>query len=445
MAREHSVAANVFGRYDVRGRYPEEFSPDVCRRIADALASSTRRSFVIARDSRTASARLATEVVRRLRADGRPVLELGVQPTPVVGFASSHLRLVGLAFTPSHNPVGYAGVKAFAPSGRAYADEWATVRRAFERRARPGRSTGRGAPGGRGPGTAPGVLEAYLDHVTAGQRSRQEVVVDGRGGATTRIAPRALRAMGATVRELHPEFSARFHGRSPEPLPENVRDLGRRVRATGAAFGVAFDGDGDRVVFVDEGGHWVEPEVIGTFLHHCLSSPGRPLVASADASQRCESEAPTVRSRVGSRYLTATMRRHRSEVGFEASSHFYLRRWGPNSDGILTACVVADLLDRRRTTLGRLRRSFGPIVRDRQVLDFPSRLAARRHVRELIAALRPTPERGIDGHLLRTAEGTVLFRLSNTQPSVRLTFEPRAGGSLAALRRTWARAVRSAR
>lgn len=441
MKAQISGATGLFGSYDIRGRFPEDFPPAVRARIADAFLRTTRPPFVVARDARRASAELERDVTRRIESRSVPVLRLGIQPTPLVGFASALLAATGLAFTPSHNALGYAGIKAFGTTGRSLGSEWSRIRRAFAHPRDLPRSAGPRLGGGHEgalrPVTATAVRRAYLAHVTRGLETHRSVVIDGRGGATTRLAPRALSEAGAAVRELHPRFSPAFHRLSPEPLRENVGDLGRAVRAAGADLGVAFDGDGDRVAFVDEGGDWVEPEVVGTFLHRTLSAADRPLVASADASQRCETKTPTVRSRVGGRYITAAMRRHRSTVGFEASSHFYLSRWGPNSDGILTACVVGHLLDRERTSLRRLRREFGPIVRERQLVHFRTRTEALGRYRELAETHSDRLEKGIDGVVFRVAEGSVLMRPSNTQPTIRIVLEPNPGRSLTTLRGKW--------
>ena len=148
-----------------------------------------------------------------------------------------------------------------------------------------------------------------------------------------------------------------------------------------------------------------------------------------------------MRSRVGGRYVTAAMRRHGSSIGFEASSHYYLARWGPNSDGILAACVVCHLLDAARTSLGALRRAFGPIVRDRRVVNFGTREEARRSLNEVVSSASPRPEKGIDGFIFRASEGSVLLRVSNTQPSIRIVFEPCRGSRLSNLRRVWEKSL----
>ena len=443
-----SGSVDIFGAYDIRGRYPADFSPVVCARLGEAFLRATRNGFVVGRDARWASERAERSVVRCLRGSGRRIVALGVQPTPLIGFASKYLAATGLAFTPSHNTVGYAGIKAFRADGTSFAAEWDRVRIAFARATGGTRSLSR-KPKSRVPAQAQPIrpariVQAYLSHVTQSMGTSRRIVVDGRGGATTRLAPRALRGLGGHVEELHPRFSPDFHGLSPEPRRDNVTDLSRAVRNLRADLGVAFDGDGDRVVFVDERGRWVEPEIIALFLHRHLSPPGRPLIASVDASQRCEEEVRTVRSRVGSRYLTASMRHHAAAIGFEASSHYYLARWGPNSDGILVACVVCHLLDSARTSLGALRRAFGPIVRDYRVIRFGTRDEAQRSLRDIVSTASPPPKRGIDGFIFRASEGSVLLRLSNTEPLIRIVFEPHRGSRLSDLRRAWGRSLEGA-
>ncbi|MFZ1023397.1 MAG: hypothetical protein WAN87_04615 [Thermoplasmata archaeon] len=180
----------------------------------------------------------------------------------------------------------------------------------------------------------------------------------------------------------------------------------------------------------------MEPEVIGTFLHRHLSPPSRPLVASMDASGRCEQYTSIARCRVGGRFVQARMRQTGAVVGFEGSGHYYLSRWGPSSDGILVACVLADLLMRARVTLSSLVGDFGSIFRANGAIEFISRTMAA----QTYAAIRETLggrtfEPALEGTEVRLAAGRVLFRLSNTQPAIRITLEASKRPGLADLQR----------
>jgi phosphomannomutase / phosphoglucomutase len=423
-----SERLSFFGTYDIRGRFPREIGPEEVEHLAAAFACVGTGPLLVGRDVRYESKKLEKLLVAALSRHGRRVVALGVQATPAIGFAAAHFRRTSLALTPSHNAVGYVGIKAFSPNGGLFAREWAKVRRLYLHSIQRGNPTRRRmVQVRRGLSRSPKIhewTEAYLEHLTRGRGSAHSIVVDSRGGATAHVAPVALQRMGAKVTSLHPGFSATFNGQSPEPTPVNVAGLGRAVRFTKADFGVTFDGDGDRVAFVDRRGRWVEPEVVALFLQQELATPDKVLVASADASSRCETKARILRSRVGSRYVLSAMRKSRAIVGFEISGHYYLPKWDPNSDGILTACVVSDLLSRSSRRLDELIDEFGPIFRRSSAIAFSSHAEAVRNYDALcrsMAAHGTVP--GVDGISLRTASGTVHGRPSNTEPTIRFTLE----------------------
>jgi phosphomannomutase / phosphoglucomutase len=419
---------SFLGTYDIRGLFPQDIGPLQIDHLAAAFARVGSGPLLIGRDVRQESAKLEMLLVRALRNRGRPVISLGVQPTPAIGFAAAHFRRTALALTPSHNAIGYVGIKGFGPAGKLFAKEWkkigALYRQSWRERGKARPASKRGRVLRHRPFTTSGWTESYLAHLTLGFRSTHLIVIDSRGGATAHLAPRALQRMGAEVKSLHPRFSPRFYGLSPEPTPADVVELGASVRRRKADFGVTFDGDGDRVAFVDRRGRWVEPEVVAIFLHRNLASEGQPLVASVDASFRCEGVLPTVRSRVGSRFVLSMIRRSRAVVGLEGSGHYYLPRLDPNSDGILVACVLAGLLERSGQRLDRLADQFGPIFRENRIVPFSSRPEA---VLAYNAIRRELPKRstevGLDGITLRSSSGRLLFRLSNTQPVIRATLE----------------------
>jgi phosphomannomutase len=247
--------------------------------------------------------------------------------------------------------------------------------------------------------------------------------MDTRGGATAEIAPKVARMMGATVVDMNSGFSDTFHGCSPEPTRENLGPLIDAVNHERGDIGITFDGDGDRVLFVDENGALVDAEAVAFFLHRSLSPAGKPLVATVDASQRLESLAKVVRSPVGSRSLLKTMERCGARVGFETSSHYILRDHASDSDGALVACVLTDLLASTGKKLSEVQQEFGKLYRTSEALEFASMELAKdgydRLSRIFSKCARPT----IDGFLISRQDGYCLIRRSNTQPLVRMSFE----------------------
>jgi phosphomannomutase len=431
---------DIFRGYDIRGRYPEEISASVARRLGGALGRALPGPFLLGRDTRRASGSFARELSHGLRSQGARLDVLGVVPTPEVGFQARRWRAFGLAVTPSHNALGYVGVKGFTPSGRLFDREWARVREAYS--APPGRPSEGPRPrlpvpvaGRQTVGRERRFAEEYLMHLTQGLESDRYVVLDTRGGATARLAPAALRAMGARVVEMTKGFSPHFFGLSPEPRPDTLAALSRRVTRLGADLGFAFDGDGDRCVVVDEGGHRVDPEVVALLLHRAFAGPRSPVVASLDASRVLDRHVRTVRSRVGGRYVTRAMRRSHAEVGVEPSGHYYVRRYGEDSDGILTACLVAHALRTEGVPLGAFGRRFGRLYRAALTVDFPGAEEMDHGFRQLRQSVGARARAGVEGMTVATPEGWCLIRRSNTQPAIRFAYEARGPAGLRRLDR----------
>lgn len=432
--------SDLFHGYDIRGRYPELLGDRAAYMLGRSLARALHGPFVVGRDVRSESHRIASAVQAGLAREGARAVFVGIAPTPGVCFLARNLRRFGVSVTPSHNAVGYAGLKAFTPTGRLLDREWTKIHRVYDQlRAaplpseRPGRDPQAGSDGdGR---RTRRDLEPYLVHLTEERRSRGTFVVDARGGAASRVGPAALRRMGARVVELRPGFSPDFFGRSPEPRAGDSEELGRTVRATEADAGFAFDGDGDRCLVFDRRGRVVSPEAISLLLYDAFSAPRAPLVASWDASRALDRRTRTVRSNVGGRHVVRTMRRAKATVGMELSGHFYLSRYGSDSDGILVACAIAHLLDQEPGALETRERKIGAIHRGSFTRDYPTYPEARRAYRALCRARHHPPVRGLDGLLGELSTGWYLIRRSGTQPSLRFTYEARSARRLPPLER----------
>ena len=418
----------LFRGYDIRGRYPEQIDDAVAHLLGVAVAQAFPGPFIIGRDVRRESAQAAKAVEAGIRSTGRSSEYVGVVPTPMVAFLARHRSSFGLSVTPSHNVLGYVGLKGFTPSGRVFDSEWKEFRTTFERGFTSPGATGL-PPRNRASGIErpqslrPAYVEAYLRHVTKDLRTDQTLAVDCRGGATARIAPKALRRIGARVIEVTRGYSPNFFGKSPEPRPGDVGELGHRVRTEGANAGFAFDGDGDRCLVLDEKGQPMLPEVVGLLLHSIVTPPSESIVASADASRVLEKWVRTVRSRVGSRYVLRRMRQVGAQVGLEPSGHYYVRPYGSDSDGVLVACLVAHALGRNPDALTEWKRKVGPIHRGSFALDFGSSRETRSSFRSIVRSLGPRARRRPEGVYVDLPSGWCLIRCSNTQPSIRFTFE----------------------
>ncbi len=246
----------------MRGIVGKDLTPELVARHAAALGAWARASgkplVVLGRDARTSGPMFARAATAGLMSVGVDVIDVGVAPTPTVQLAVEHHHAgAGLILTASHNPIEWNALKLVGPDGIFLDGADGSKVRALA-------DAGPPRTGWEGVGTVRedhGAIERHLAQVLALPmidvpriRSKRFTValdcVRGAGGTTM---PQLLERLGCTVRAINLEVDGRFP-RAPEPVPENLGDLARLVRESGAVIGFAVDPDVDRLALVDEKG-----------------------------------------------------------------------------------------------------------------------------------------------------------------------------------------------
>ncbi len=246
----------------MRGHVGTDLTPELVARHAAALGawarSHGRTTVVLGRDARTSGPMFARAAAAGLMSVGADVVDLGIVPTPTVQLAVEHHHAgAGLILTASHNPIEWNALKLVGPDGIFLDADAGTAVRALAE-AGPPRAGWDGLGGFR---EDPDAIERHLDlvlalpviDVEAIRRRRFHVALDCVRGAGGGTIPQLLERLGCRVSGINLETDGRFP-RPPEPIPENLGDLSRLVRETGADLGFAVDPDVDRLAIVDEGG-----------------------------------------------------------------------------------------------------------------------------------------------------------------------------------------------
>ena len=433
---------SIFKAYDIRGVVPSELNAELAYRIGRATARFLgARRVAIGRDARTHSPELGEALVRGVREEGASVLDIGLAATPMLYFATDALDAdSGIMLTASHNPAQYNGMKICGRSAVPVGE--ATGLREIERiAADPGPA--RGSRGGR---EAKDVTDAYVRHVlaVAGAAAPLHVAIDcANGMAAVGLEPLLARLPLRTER-LYFEPDGRFPNHPADPLKvENLRDVSQAVRRSGADFGVAFDGDADRAIFVDERGEPVPSDLMtgllakaqlarrgagGTVLYDLRSS-----WATADAIREAGGS-PQI-CRVGHSFVKAQMRETGAVFAGELSGHFYFRFSDRlvADDGIAAFVALVDALSLAKQPLSALiaplRRYHASGEINRHV-DDPKAIieaVAREH-----AGAREISR--LDGLLVRYDDWWFNLRPSNTEPLLRLNLEAKTPERMAAER-----------
>jgi phosphomannomutase len=434
---------SIFKAYDIRGVVPTELDADAAYRIGRATARFLRaRRLAIGRDARAHSPELGEALVRGVREEGARVLDIGLAATPMLYFAVDALGADGgIMLTASHNPAQYNGMKICGPSAVPIGE--ASGLREIERIA--GEVAREGAPP-RGARESKDIVDAYVRHALAiagGEIAPLRVAIDcANGMAAVGLEP-LLARLPLQVERLYFEPDGRFPNHPADPLKlENLRDVCAAVKRTGADFGVAFDGDADRAVFVDECGEPVPSDLMtgvlargqlarhpgGTVLYDLRSSwaTAEEIRAAGGSPQMC---------RVGHSFVKAQMRETGAVFAGELSGHFYFRfsERLVADDGIAAFVAVASALSLAKRPLSEL---IAPLRRYSASGEINRHVDDPKAIIEAVAkehsAARETSL--LDGLLVRYDDWWFNLRPSNTEPLLRLNLEAKTPSRMVAER-----------
>ncbi|MFQ5415802.1 MAG: phosphomannomutase/phosphoglucomutase [Myxococcota bacterium] len=423
----------IFKAYDIRGVVPEELDGSVAYRVGRATARFLGSGpLVVGRDARSHSPALFEELVRGVRDEGADVTDLGLVATPMVYFAVDRLGAAGgIVITASHNPGRYNGFKICRehaiPVGEA--SGLIDIERIFDE------LEGVHAPAAtRGEVHPIDITDAYVEHVLAvgSRRSSLRVAIDcGNGMAAAGLEP-LLERLDLEVERLYFEPDGTFPNHEADPLKaENLRDVSRAVERTGADFGVAFDGDADRAVFIDDRGEPISSDLItGLLARYQLRKHGGGLVlydlrSSRATAEEIEAEGGRAEmSRVGHSFVKAQMRETGAIFAGELSGHYYFR-FSPTliaDDGIAAFIALLDVLAREGRPLSEL---VAPLRRYAASGEINRRVEDVDGLLEAIEAEHADADEisHLDGLLVRYPEWWFNLRPSNTEPVLRLNLE----------------------
>jgi phosphoglucosamine mutase len=439
-----------FGTDGIRGHVGEwpitaEFMLKLGRAAGKVLAGPDGvATVVIGKDTRISGYMFESALEAGLVAAGANVRLLGPMPTPAVAYLTRSLRAsAGIVISASHNPHQDNGIKFFSGAGEKLADD---VEAAIEQELDAPFVT---VPSER-IGKAARVADAatrYAEFCNSTFPQDRDLrgltlVIDCAHGATYQIAPKLFAELGAKVSTI---------GTQPDGLNIN-RDCGstspaalqRAVVEQGADLGIAFDGDGDRVQFVDHRGSLVDGDDILYVLASDWQASGRlhgPVVGTLMTNYGLERAFATagigfVRAKVGDRYVMRMLKETAGVLGGETSGHVLCLDSASTGDGIVSALQVLEVLVRRGGKLADLCAGWERLPQITRNVRVANAGGLLEHA--AVLAERAAVERELEGR------GRLVLRASGTEPLIRVTIEAADAALVDALAGRLARAVESA-
>ena len=418
-----------FGTDGVRGVANQELTVELVTALGRAAVRvlGAEAPFFVGRDTRRSGPMLEAALVAGICAEGADVSLVGVLPTPGVAHLARGAAAPGAVISASHNPFDDNGIKLLAPGGRKLSEQ---VELAIEHELRelatvqpePG-------PGGAAVGVASeqrSALDDYVAHLVDSLQGRGldglQLVLDCGNGAAFRAAPTALRALGASVDVLNAAPNGiNINDGCGSTHPDDLREA---VRVAGANAGLAFDGDADRVIAVDEQGAVIDGDqilaVAALDLHDRGLLRGNAVVATVMSNLGLRRaltpyEIELVETPVGDRNVLDVVEQRNLALGGEQSGHVIFADHATTGDGILTGILLLDTMARRGRPLSELASVMQRVPQVMRNVDVAAADALNGD------AAFWAQVRSVDQDL--GSEGRVLVRPSGTEPMVRVMVE----------------------
>ncbi|HEX3644466.1 MAG TPA: phosphoglucosamine mutase [Vicinamibacterales bacterium] len=421
--------SRLFGTDGIRGLAGKPpLDPPAVRRLGAALVralphGTASPQFLVGRDTRESGGWIEAELAHGACGEGAVVTSAGVVPTPAIAFLTRTGSYdAGVVISASHNPYEDNGIKVFSGKGEKFTE---AVEREVEAIMADRSWTAR--PGEPGPVPRADLVDAYLDHLCAVFPEASKVapfpiVLDCANGATTTVSPELFNRLG---------FETIVIGNRPDGRNINLgcgsthpERLAETVVARGCSMGIAFDGDGDRAIFVDHRGHVVDGDAVLLMCGHQLQREGRlrggAIVATVMSNIGLELALKPlgielVRTAVGDKHVMEEMLKRGLSLGGEQSGHIIFSDYLFTGDGLCTALNVL-------RTVVLTGRTLADLAAD--LTSYPQVLLNVRVREKVELDTVPAVANAIARVEARVAgQGRLLVRYSGTEPLLRVMLE----------------------
>jgi len=439
MTSRAEISPAIFRAYDIRGIVGQGLDATSVHWIGQAIGSEVldagEDTIIVGADARLSSPTLSAALIKGILTTGCNVLSLGIVPTPLLYFATHTLaHSCGAMLTGSHNPRDYNGVKVVLKK-HSLADNQITHLRE--------RIVDNDLKEGQGQLSSYDILPAYLQRVSEEIHLRQDfsVIIDCGNGVTGLVAPQLFRALGCSVSLLCEEPDGNFPNHHPDPTrAENMALLIASIKQQGADLGIAFDGDGDRVILVTANGGIIDADhmMLAFAMDILPENPGASVVFDVKSSHHLARVISAcggspVMCKSGHSYVKQQLHETQALLGGEYSAHiFFQHRWYGFDDGMYVAARFLELMDKYQASaqslLDKMPSSystpelFAP-VSEQNKFEIMDKL-----VNEL--RIKGASLNYLDGIRADFDTGWALIRASNTTPNLVLRFEADDAASL---------------
>ena len=430
----------IFRAYDIRGTYPEQINKkvfyDLGRTLGTTIKNSNNEPIVICRDGRTSSEDLQASMMSGITSCGIDVINIGLLPTPLMNFALKYENLNnGLMITGSHNPKNYNGVKIVLDGLTLYGDYIQSLKNKminneYHVSKKMGKIT-----------TDTSISSKYIQFIKSkiSFNSSIKIIIDCGNGVTSTIIRSLCSELKINAVIINEDIDGNFPNHPPDPSnPENLKQLYDAINRNSADLGIAFDGDGDRIILMKKNGEIVWPDQLMMIFSQTIlkNNPNRSIVYDVKCSQHLENiirenKGKPIISRTGHSYIKKTIKDHDAILGGEMSGHiFFNDSWFGFDDGMYAMVRLMEIFSKLENIDDVFKNLPKSITTPEISIKYDDNHFTFMEKFVKLSMFSEAKKSEIDGLKLIYDDGWGLIRCSNTSPCLVLRFEANSKKSL---------------
>ena len=429
------MLSEIFKAYDIRGTYPDQVNEDVAYKIGRAFAYFLKaKDIIIGTDMRISSPKLSMALMEGITDQGANAIFIGQVCTDAVYFASGFLNKPGVMFTASHNPPQYNGMKLCRENAipinentgirkiRELVDNFDSI---FVEK-----------PKKKGKIIKKDILKKYVKHVKSfidiKKLRNLKIAVDAGNGMAGKIIPLVYKNLPIKIIPLYFRLDGNFPNHLADPSKyENLVQLQKIIREKKCDFGMAFDGDADRIFFVDENGNIINSSLISSLIVKNILSKRKNakiihnVVCSKIVPETIKKYGGTpIIERVGHSFIKETMRQTKAVFACEHSAHYYYIDNYRADSGIITSLIVAEIISKEKKPLSKLLDEFRKYHTIEETnVEVKDKGAKLNEIELIHKKQNPKSISRLDGVSVDFKDWHFNVRPSNTEPLLRLNLE----------------------
>ena len=427
------MLSEIFKAYDVRGIYKQNFNEDDAYKIGRAFVDFLKcKDVIVGTDMRLSSPSMSSAFMKGVCDQGANAIFIGQVCTDATYFASGLWGKPSVMFTASHNPKQYNGIKFTKADAVPINND--TGLQAMKSIIESGEYKKKILK--KGKITKKDVLKAYVKHVKEFIKPKKlrklKIAVDAGNGMAGKVVPLVFKGLRPKIVPLFFKLDGNFPNHPADPSKfENLVELQKLVKRKKCDFGMAFDGDADRIFFVDENGNVINSSLMSALIIKYLlkEKPNEKVIYNVVCSHIVPETILKFKGtpfieRVGHSFIKDTMRKTKALFACEHSAHYYYRDNYRADSGIITSLIVAEILSLEKRKLSQLLDEFSVYHTIEETnVEVHDKEAKIKEIEGIFVAQNPMKITKLDGLTVEFFNYWFNIRPSNTEPYLRLNLE----------------------